>query len=210
VTLTRNDAVLLVGPTGAGKTPLGDALEKSGVGTRRCFHFDFGANLRRIAAGRNVPDTFDDDDLRIVQAALTAGVLLENASFHVAEKILHAFMKAMAVSDSDLLILNGLPRHLGQARDTDRLVNMRAVLSLACTPDTVQARIRCNTGGDRTGRRDDSLAEIQVKLRTFQERTQPLLHYYADKGIPVHHLSVGIKTTPAQMLDMAVNVLSVK
>ena len=210
MTLTRNDAVLLVGPTGAGKTPLGDALAEAGVGARHCLHFDFGANLRRIAAGSAMPDTFDDDDLRIVQAALTAGVLLENESFHVAEKILRAFMKAMAVGDSDLLILNGLPRHLGQARDTDQLVHISAVLSLECTPDIVQARIRRNTGGDRTGRLDDSLAEIRAKLTTFQERTQPLLHYYADEGIPVHHLSVGTETTPAQMLDTAVRVLSVK
>ena len=149
--MTRNDAVLLVGPTGAGKTPLGDALAESGVGTRRCHHFDFGANLRRIAAGRDVPDTFDNDDLCIVKQVLTAGVLLEDESFHIAKKILYGFLKDMAVADSDLLILNGLPRHVGQARDTDRLVNMRAILSLECTPDIVRARIHRNTGGDRTG-----------------------------------------------------------
>jgi adenylate kinase len=166
--MTRNDAVLLVGPTGAGKTPLGDALAKSGVGTRRCFHFDFGANLRRIAAGRDVPDTCDQNDLRIVREALTGGALLENESFHIAEKILHAFMKDKAIGDRDLLILNGLPRHVGQARDTDRLVNMVAILSLECTPDIVLARIHRNTGGDRSGRLDDSLAEIQAKLKTFQ------------------------------------------
>ena len=208
--MTQNDAVLLVGPTGAGKTPLGDALAKSGVGTRRCFHFDFGANLRRIAAGRDVPDTFDHDDLRVVREALTGGLLLENESFHIAKKILHAFMEDMAIGDRDLLILNGLPRHIGQARDTDRLVNMVAILSLECTPDIVLARIHRNTGGDRTGRHDDSLAEIQAKLKTFQERTRPLLQYYADKGIPVHRLTVGTETTPAQMLGMAVSVLSVK
>lgn len=202
--------MLLVGPTGVGKTPLGDALAESGVGTRRCLHFDFGANLRRIAAGSNVPDTFDADDLRIVQEALTAGVLLEDESFYIAKKILYAFMKDMAIVDRDLLILNGLPRHVGQARDTDRLVNMNAILSLECTPDIVRARIHRNTGGDRTGRFDDSLVEIRAKLKTFQERTRPLLQYYANKGIPVHHLIVGMETTPAQMLDMAVSALSAK
>jgi adenylate kinase len=207
VNLRRNDAVLLVGPTGSGKTPLGDALAESGVGTRRCLHFDFGANLRRIAAGRDVPNTFDKDDLCIVKKVLTAGALLEDESFHIAEKILCGFLRDMAVADNDLLILNGLPRHVGQARDTDRLVKMRAILSLECTPDIVRARINLDTGGDRTGRPDDSLAEIRTKLKTFQERTRPLLQYYADKGIPVHHLIVGMETTPAQMLDTAVSVL---
>jgi len=210
VTLTRNDAVLLVGPTGVGKTPLGDALAESGVGSRRCHHFDFGANLRRIAAGRDVPDTFDKDDLCIVNMVLTAGVLLEDESFHIAKKILYGFLRDKVAVDNDLLILNGLPRHVGQAHDTDRLVTMSAILSFECTPDIVRARIHHNTGGDRTDRLDDSLTEIRTKLKTFQERTHPLLQYYANKGIPVHHLIVGMETTPAQMLDKAVSVLSVK
>jgi adenylate kinase family enzyme len=189
---------------------LGEALAESGVGTRRCLHFDFGANLRRIAAGRDVPDTFNKDDLSIVKKVLTAGVLLEDESFHIAKKILCGFIRDMAAADNDLLILNGLPRHIGQARDTDRLVNMSAILSLECTPDIVRARINHNTGGDRNGRLDDSLTEIRKKLKTFQERTRPLLQYYANKGIPVHHLIVGMETTPDQMLDTAVSVLSVK
>ena len=208
--MKRSDAVLLLGPTGAGKTPLGDALAQSGVGTRRCLHFDFGAGLRRIGAGEAVPDTFGDGDLYIVREALTAGVLLEDETFHVAEKILHAFMKDMAVRDSDLLILNGLPRHVGQARDTDRLVKMSAVLRLECAPDIVRARIHHNTGGDRTDRPDDSLAQIRAKLVIFQERTRPLLQYYADRGIPAHRLTVGAETTPARMRDTAVRALSMK
>ena len=203
-----NDAVLLLGPTGAGKTPLGEALAEAGIGDRRCFHFDFGANLRRIAVGDYVPDTFGDGDLHIVREALTAGVLLEDETFHIAEKILRAFTDDRGIGDGDLLILNGLPRHLGQARDTDRLVKMNAVLSLECAPDIVQARIRRNTGGDRTYRSDDSLAEIRAKLQTFQERTQPLLQYYASQGVAIHRLTVGSDTTPDQMREMAILALS--
>ena len=43
-------AVLLLGPTGAGKSPLGDWLEARGLWGRPCHHFDFGANLRAIVA----------------------------------------------------------------------------------------------------------------------------------------------------------------
>jgi hypothetical protein len=43
-------AILLVGPTGSGKTPLGALCEKKGLWQSRVFHFDFGAILRRIAA----------------------------------------------------------------------------------------------------------------------------------------------------------------
>ena len=43
-------ALLLVGPTGSGKTPLGNWLEQNGLRGVRAHHFDFGTNLRRVVA----------------------------------------------------------------------------------------------------------------------------------------------------------------
>lgn len=205
--MTRNDGILLVGPTGAGKSPLGDLLAQSRIRGKRCFHFDFGENLRGIAAGEKSSKTFSQDDLKIVEAALTKGVLLENESFHIASKILNSFMQDLSVAEQDWLILNGLPRHIGQANDTDRLVNISAILSLECTPEVTHARIIRNTGGDRTHRTDDSLEGVQAKLKTFQERTFPLLKHYTNKGVPVHQISVGVETSPDQMRDMAIRIL---
>jgi len=36
-------AILLIGPTGSGKTPLGDWLQAYGFCGHRCHRFDFGA-----------------------------------------------------------------------------------------------------------------------------------------------------------------------
>lgn len=44
----RTPAVLLLGSTGSGKTPLGDLIERRGLRGVRCLHFDFGVNLRKI------------------------------------------------------------------------------------------------------------------------------------------------------------------
>ena len=44
-----SDAILLLGPTAAGKTPLGQLFADRGLWGRPCVHFDFGENLRRIA-----------------------------------------------------------------------------------------------------------------------------------------------------------------
>ena len=65
-----------------------------------------------------------------------------------------------------------------------------------------------NTGGDRSKRMDDSLAEIQGKLKIFQGRTQPLCRHYKNKGIPVHQISVNVNTTPEQMVDKALQELN--
>ena len=52
---TTNRAALLLGPTGSGKTPLGDIIAQRGLWGANCRHFDFGANLRAIVQ-RNRPD----------------------------------------------------------------------------------------------------------------------------------------------------------
>jgi hypothetical protein len=42
----KNKAILPLGPTGSGKTPLGDYLEERGLFGRRCVHFDFGEKFK--------------------------------------------------------------------------------------------------------------------------------------------------------------------
>ena len=45
---SRRRAIVLLGPTGSGKTPLGDLIERCGLWGAPCLHFDFGACLRSI------------------------------------------------------------------------------------------------------------------------------------------------------------------
>ena len=63
----RHDAILLLGPTGSGKTPLGAALEEHGVCGRQCLHFDFGENLRACAEGRG---TLTDEEMAFLRGVL--------------------------------------------------------------------------------------------------------------------------------------------
>ena len=58
--MDRKNAVLLLGPTGAGKTPLGNYLEENGLGDCRCVHFDFGENLRMVAGGGDTSLTLSE------------------------------------------------------------------------------------------------------------------------------------------------------
>jgi len=192
-------ALLLLGPTGAGKTPLGEYLEQHGLAGRRCFHFDFGAHLRAIAAGRDVPRALKPADLDVIRQALAGNVLLENRNFHIARDIFKDFIRRRKVKPADLIVLNGLPRHAGQAGAMRRLVEVKAVVMLECSPETVAARIRQNTGGDRTGRGDDSPAEVERKLQIYRARTLPLLDHYQMHQTPRIEIAVDSATTPAAM-----------
>jgi len=193
-------AILLLGPTGAGKTPLGEWLERTGLWGRRCFHFDFGANLRQAAEqGSGV---LTDRELKIVRDSLKTGALLENENFPIAGKILRGFAEARGVKADDLVVLNGMPRHAGQAEDVDRIVDLQAVVVLECGAEVVRERIRVNAGGDRAGRADDSPAAVREKLRIFAERTRPLLDHYRAKRVRVQTVRVGLTTGPAEIVTL--------
>lgn len=192
-------AVLLLGPTGSGKTPVGDLCERAGLWGRRCAHFDFGVHLRKAAKEGGSRWGLRADDLETIRCSVSTGVLLENESFHIARALLSGFVGQQQVTNEDLLVLNGLPRHAGQARDMEDLVHVRMVVTLWCVPDVVRQRIRLNTGGDREGRGDDSPAEVTEKLRLFTDRTLPLITYYHKRGVRVEQFDVRTDTTAHQI-----------
>lgn len=197
---TRPAALLLLGPTGSGKTPLGELLEKDGIWQHRCFHFDFGHRMRQIAADEIVVPALSQADLGIIKHALATGALLEDHQFHIAAGILRGFIESKRVTEDDFIVLNGLPRHAGQARDVDDVVSVQSVISLTCSPQVVHERIETNSGGDRSGRNDDSLPEIARKLELFRKRTIPLLDHYRPEGIRIHEVTIENSTTPQDIL----------
>ena len=196
---SKYQAVLLVGPTGSGKTPFGAFCEENGFNRRPCLHFDFGAELRLLAAGGDRATDFSGDERLFIRQVLEEGRLLENEHFPIAEKIIHLFLREKKYATDGFILLNGLPRHIGQARDLETIVDIREVIYLACHPEVVYERIRRNTGGDRIGRTDDALDAIRNKLAVFQDRTVPLLEYYRGKGARITDITVETDHTAADV-----------
>jgi adenylate kinase len=196
---TPQSAILLLGPTGSGKTPIGELLEQQGLHGHRCAHFDFGDHLRRIAAGTWLPPTLSPADIDIVTRAIQERMLLTDDQFYIAEGILKAFILEKDVQTNHLIILNGMPRHAGQAQGVEKLTSVIAVVELRCSPDIVLARIQKNTGGDRTERDDDALDAVRQKLRIYEAQTLPLVDHYRSLQIPVHTINVA---TDSSAIDM--------
>jgi len=189
-------AILILGPTGAGKSPLGAQIEQNGIRGKRCFHFDFGHELRSIAGLPSPPEDFREEDLSFMRDVLEKGLLLENEHFHIAEKIVHYFLLRNEVREEDILILNGLPRHTDQAKDMSGIVAVISLVVLICGPEEVYRRIELNSGRDRTGRPDDSLDMIRKKLEIFKARTAPLIRYYSAMGCDVLKVRITAASSP--------------
>ena len=191
-------ALLLLGPTGSGKTPLGRMLETRGWHGANCVHFDFGETLRGVVA-RNQPDEIiSREDIDFLRSVLAAGALLEDEQFPLAERLLRSFLARRRIGESIWLVLNGLPRHAGQAQAIDAVLDVRVVVCLECSGDTALQRLESNVGGDRGGRPDDRLDDVRKKLDLFRRRTMPLVDLYRGRGVPVETLRVTPAMTPEE------------
>jgi len=194
------DAILLLGPTGSGKTPLGCALQDRGLWGRPCVHFDFGTCLREIVARDRPDDVAGRAEIEFLRNVLECGVLLEDEHFPLARRILVDFLKRRNVAPRTWVVMNGLPRHVGQARGLEGTLNVGALIVLECTPEVVRARIAGNTGGDRAERTDDDPDSVRRKLDLFRQRTEPLCAHYAARGAKILHVEVLVDTTPDRIL----------
>jgi len=194
-----HEAILIIGPTGSGKTPLGEELERTGWRDRRCVHVDFGEQMRRITTRERLPAGFTPGDRDTLRDVLEAGRLLTDEEFHLVGTILDLVAREKSLAAADLVILNGVPRRIGQARDLEALVEIVEVIALEAGPDIITERIRRNSGGDRAGRIDDLPARIRDRLARYEAQTRPLIDYYRRTGVPVRIIPVGIATVAGEV-----------
>jgi adenylate kinase len=192
-------SILLVGPTGAGKSPLGDEMERRGFRGRPCLHFDFGANLRAAAGGHDAMYGLTGPETDAVRASLRAGTLFEDRDLPMIVKILTGFAESRGLRAGNCLVLNGLPRHGRQAESLRSILDVEQVVSLEADPSVVLERMRLDPGRDRSGRTDDSPAAIAGRLATFRERTMPLLDHYRRRGVPIVSIAVTGSMTAGEM-----------
>jgi len=189
------DAILLIGPTGAGKTPLGNHAAAFGLPGATCRHFDFGARLRRLQQAP--PPDISPGTRQIITEALTQGRLLEPHENFVALEILQHWLKE--IPPNAWVILNGLPRTINQAIALEPLVQVRLVVELAARDEIILTRISTNSGGDRTGRQDDAPSAVQQRLVAYHARTKPLVDHYKHQGTRVIRIPVTTDSNPLEI-----------
>lgn len=200
----RCGAMVLLGPTGSGKTPLGQQIESRGIAGTKCVHFDFGENLREVVARNSPNETLSQKDIDFLRGVLASGALLEDDQFPLAEQILRSFLASRQAGAQTCVVLNGLPRHLGQAEAIAAFLDVRTVVCLDCSAETVLERLASNVGGDRSLRTDDRLADVRRKLDIYRTRTSPLVDHYRRRGVRIETLEV----TPTMTAEDAWKLLA--
>jgi adenylate kinase len=83
--------------------------------------------------------------------------------------------------DTDILVLDGIPRCLHQAEMLKGTLDVKAIFYLCCS-DWENLVSRIQRRALKENRLDDAKAEvIQHRLKTYERETKPLLQFYGRK-----------------------------
>lgn len=195
--------LVLFGPPGAGKGTQGALLGES-------------LGMLRLSTGDVLRDAVKrgTEMGTAAQRYMNAGELVPD---DVILGIVRDYLTGAAAGTG--VICDGFPRTLAQARALDALLAeldrpLRAVLVLDVDDETLVKRLsgrrscvacgavynvyydapanegRCDRcGGELTLRQDDEPATVRRRLEVYHEQTAPLLDYYAQTGVAVHHVN---------------------
>ncbi len=194
-------AMLLLGPTGSGKTPLGILLEQKGYGRSRCVHLDFSERLHYLARCRNPGIGLSPDDFALISNVLDSGALLEDSEFSLVRRIVEWFLQTKQVMPNDIVVLNGLPEHIQQGERISRLLCVTTVVSLECTAEVVVQRMQLNADKKPAVLNDGEFHAIVNKLCICEEQTPQLTEYFRKKGSVIRPVMVQAETTAEEILD---------
>ena len=164
---------LLFGPPGSGKGTQGKILGN----IPRFFHCACGDVFRSIDTRTKVGAAFLEYSSKgqLVPDEIT--VQLWKARIDAAVDA-HTFKP-----DIDILVLDGIPRNVGQAKIMDELIEVEKVFHLSC-PDRNALFARLKKRALKDNRLDDANEDvIKRRLSTYETESKPVLNYYGKDRI---------------------------
>jgi adenylate kinase len=164
---------LLFGAPGSGKGTQGHTLGS----IPRFFHCPCGDVFRSIDTRTKVGQAFLDYSSKGQLVPDDITVQLWKVAIDAAVEA-HKFKP-----DIDILVLDGIPRNVAQARIMDDLIDVKQVFHLSCpNRDALFARLKKRALKDN--RLDDANEEvIQRRLALYETESKPVLGYYGPERI---------------------------
>lgn len=186
-------ALLLIGLPGSGKSTQGKILASlPGI-----HYWEAGEALRAVDP--------DSDLGRMIHRQISRGELIpDELAVSLCLDDLEAHVIAGAYHPAtDLLVLDGIPRTVGQATLLDERVAVIKILHLVCD-DVEQVVQRLRQRAAQQGRADDADEHvIRHRLEVYQRDTAPVLEYYQAERIA----KIDALRSPAEVFDQILHRL---
>jgi len=189
----RFQTVLLIGPPGAGKGTQGRVLGA----IPGFFHCACGDVFRRLNPSSEIGRIFIEYSSR--------GELVPD---DVTVKMWHAHIRAMQGTgtfkpNSDILVLDGIPRNTTQARVMEEEIEVKKVLNMVCNDEEAMIE-RLRRRALKDNRVDDAKESvIRHRWEVYKAETAPVLAYYRGPMIA----EVDAMRSPAEVLRQILDVV---
>lgn len=162
---------LLFGAPGSGKGTQGRSLGS----IPRFFHCACGDVFRTIDTRTRLGRAFLEHSSRGALVPDEITVELWKARIDAAVDA-HEFKP-----DIDILVLDGIPRNVGQATIMDEMIDVQKVFHLSC-PNREALYTRLKKRALKDNRLDDANEEvIKRRLQTYEDESKPVLEHYQDR-----------------------------
>ena len=193
---SNRPAILLIGAPGAGKGTQGEALGLL-PGFFHCASGDiFRALDKTSELGKIVAEYSNSGNL--VPDVITMKIVQNQIEAWIANKTYDP--------ESEIIILDGIPRTFHQAKLIQEVVDIKQVIHLSC-PDRESLVSRMKKRAVEKGRSDDAEeATIRNRFAVYEEETKPILEYFGTEKISV----INAQEHPIQVLQNITSVMSEK
>jgi adenylate kinase len=178
-------AFIFLGAPGCGKGTQGQILGA----IPRFYHFSMGDAFRSMDTRTSIGQEFIAYSRRgeLVPDELTIRYFKKQVD---ARADLHMFKP-----DIDILILDGIPRSIEQARILEEHIEVLQLFHLSC-PNREELITRIRKRALKEGRMDDASDEIiQRRIRAYEESTRELIDHYADRRAAINAAQAPVKVT---------------
>jgi adenylate kinase len=161
---------LIFGAPGSGKGTQGKILGA----IPRFYHCACGDVFRALDTRTQLGQAFIEYSSRgqLVPDDLTVKLWKARIADHVSS---HIFKP-----DIDLLVLDGIPRNVGQARIMQDIIDVKRIFHLSCA-DRAALVTRLRKRALKDNRFDDASEDtIRRRLETYENESKPVLEFYAE------------------------------
>lgn len=176
-------AFVLVGAPGCGKGTQGTIMGA----IPRFYHFSMGDAFRALDTRTPIGQEFVKYSSRgeLVPDELTIRYFKIQVD---ARADLHMFKP-----DIDILLLDGIPRNLEQAKLLEDHIDVLQLFHLSC-PDRDELVGRLRKRALKEGRLDDASEEVILnRFKTYEEETKELLDYYSEVRADINAMQAPVK-----------------
>ena len=166
----KRPAILILGAPGSGKGTQGKALGM----VPRFFHCACGDVFRAL-------DTRSELGQKFVEYSSKGQLVPDSLTIELWQAQINTWKEGnQYFPDTDILILDGIPRNVEQAKILQDHIEVEHIFHLSC-PDRTELARRMRKRALRENRMDDaSDAVIEDRIRTYEAETKPILEFYPD------------------------------